>query len=126
MNIIPSTCVELGDDPQPFPRTQWEQQTVRKLHLHLHSWSQKKNHANLNETVSIVVVIEKLFFVNYCSSKGLARSQGAETKKLLIRGVAGFKWTSYNNVTFGLSNDLFIDSLLKLDRFTNLASASIN
>ena len=57
---------------------------------------------------------------------GLARSQGAETKKLLIRGVAGFKWTSYNNVTFGLSNDVFIDSLLKLDRLTNLASGSIN
>lgn len=55
---------------QPFTLTQWEQQTVCKLHLHLHSWS--KNHANLNETVSIVVVIENPFFINYCFSKALS------------------------------------------------------
>ena len=58
--------------------TQREQQTVRKLHLHLHSWCKKKKkgrkkiHANLNETVSFVAVIEKPFFVNYCFSKALS------------------------------------------------------
>lgn len=74
---------------QLFTPTQWEQQTVRKLHLHLHSSS--KNHANLNETVSIVAVIENLFFVNYCFSKALSAVTELKQKKLLILEVVGFK-----------------------------------
>lgn len=62
---------------------------MRKLHLHLHSSS--KNHANLNETVSIVAVIENPFFVNYGSSKGLSAVTELKQKKLLIVEVAEFK-----------------------------------
>lgn len=84
---------------QPFTPTQWGQQTVRKLHLHLHSSS--KNHANLNETVPIVAVIENPFFVNYCFPKSLVRSHRAETKKkLLILGVVEFKMDTQKLMLF--------------------------
>lgn len=60
---------------------------MRKLHLHLHSSS--KNHANLNESVSIVAVIEKPFFVNYCLSKASSAFPGLKQKKSPIPEVAG-------------------------------------
>lgn len=69
---------------------------MRKLHLHLHSCLPKKkkkkeNHANLNETVSIVAVIENPFFVNYSFSKALSAVTGLKQKKLLILEVLGFE-----------------------------------
>lgn len=63
---------------------------MRKLHLHLHP-SSKKNHANLNETVSIVTVIENPFFVNYGFSKAFSTVTKLKQKKLVIVEVGGFK-----------------------------------
>lgn len=66
---------------------------MRKLHLHLHPLSKKKkkNHANLNETVSIVTVIENPFFVNYAFSKAFSAVTKLKQKKLVILQVGGFK-----------------------------------
>lgn len=60
---------------------------MRKLHLHLHSWS--KNHANLNETVSIVAVIENPFFINYRFSKALSAVTELKQKNLIDSGGRG-------------------------------------
>lgn len=64
---------------------------MRKLHLHLHP-SSKKNHANLNETVAIVSVIENPFFVNYASSKAFSTVTKLKQKKVSDSGgSAGLK-----------------------------------
>lgn len=60
---------------------------MRKLHLHLHSSS--KNHANLNETVPIVAVIENPFFVNYAFSKALSAVTVLKQKKVIDSGGRG-------------------------------------
>lgn len=41
----------------------------------------QKNHANLNETVAIVSVIENPFFVNYASSKAFSTVTKLKQKK---------------------------------------------
>lgn len=67
---------------------------MRKLHLHLHPLSppkkKKKNHANLNETVSIVTVIKNPFFVNYALSKAFSTVTKLKQKKLGILQVGRF------------------------------------
>lgn len=88
MNII-LPVLKHGEDAT-IHATQWGHQTVRKLYLHLHSGS--KNHANLNETVSIVSVIENPFFVNYCFSKALSAVTELKQKSVIdSRGLNGHR-----------------------------------
>lgn len=75
------TCDRTGTTP--FSARQREKQTVFKSHGHLHYES--KNHANFNETVSFVVVIEKPFCVNYFYRMALPWSLGWNKNKSFQR-----------------------------------------
>lgn len=88
------TCVELGGRNHSRPHNRNSRPCVNCIFICIRRPKKKKkkeNHANLNETVSIVAVIENPFFVNYGFSKAFSTVTNLKQKKLVIVEVGGFE-----------------------------------